>query len=263
MGIDERPRTGPGRPGMAVLWAVRDTYERLGLVVFANTVWLLSALLPSAIWPWLTGVPVWAQLLGIAVCLCVISGPMTLGMYRLSAGIIGGGSDSALVLFSGFSRGFVRAAGTAALNVVVAGLAAVTIAYWLSVPSTALKVVGFVWVWLLLLWGLAQCWVFPILALHEVGIVTAERLALYLVIGRPYAALTLSVYSAALVGLVALPWLLGLSMLMGLSVLLVGLLAFAHLALVHTHMVVSLLESLGAGAEDDGAEPTGVGESER
>jgi hypothetical protein len=159
------------------------------------------------------------------------------------------------MLFSGFGRPFPRAAGFAALNIVVFLSSAYVVLWWLSVPVQALRAVGFVWCWVVLLWAIGQCFALSVMAMHDTTLLEAEKAGLFLVLGRLPAAMVMAMHIAALIGLVALPFVGGMPALTGLSVFLTALGLFAHAALVHTHTTHWLLEQVGAGREADGAEP--------
>jgi hypothetical protein len=240
------------------LLALRDTYERLGLVIVANALWLMVLLGGGATATWLFPSDPVGQSIALALLLTLIGGPLTFGLYRLCRAIADreGEGDGIATLFAGFSRHFVRGAALAALNLVVLGLASVVVAFWVSQGVLVLRMLGFVWVWLVFLWCVSQCYAWPIVAAHDVGVIAAERLALYLVIAHPAPTALMVAQMAAVLALVGFPWLLGSGMLIGVSVMLVGTVVFSHFALLHTHVAKSLLAGFAsAGTDSDDREP--------
>jgi len=235
------------RRNQPILAACKDTYDRLGLVIAANGVFVLVALATLGVLPLFVSDAAGPELMAVGAV--VVIGPLLYGVYALAAAVVRREDTPARLMVAGFGRRFPRAAAFAGLNGVVYAFTAFTITFWLNSPSVPLRVIGFVWAWLLLIWSVAQCYALPILVTQSLGVWASERVALYLVLRRPGAALVVAAHALTIVGVAIATVESGIGVLMGATVLLTATVVFVHVALVHTRMTLQLIDDEWAGTK--------------
>jgi len=250
------PRLAP-EDSLVAAWkcATRQTYDRLGLVMFANVAWVAATLGPLGVWLGLPVVPAWARATGAVLSLVFLGGPASLGLYRVALAVSRGDDAGPLLFLSGFGRLFPRAVLVAALNALVIATGLSVALFWLRFQSVYLAAIGCVWAWLLSLWCISQCVAWPLLADPDVRVGMALRAALGLTMARLPSVLAMVWAPVAGLAVCVLPALVVSPKLLGLPVLVVALLFFAHAAFVHTHVSWWLVAGRPAGASERVPEP--------
>lgn len=199
-------------------WSLRDTYEELFTLVGANLLTLILFV------PVITGPP-------------ALAGLHNLGFYianekRVEIGFF----------WEGFKDFFLDSWKLTALNVLVFGVLSLDVWFYLVKMQGAWQVLGFVGVWMLLIWTVAQLYTFPLLVRQE------ERKLFSLL--KNAVLLTLAYPGFSLVTAILLVLLLVLSLALPIVFALVGL-SFA--AVMSAHALRHGIEMVEASrAQQDG-----------
>ncbi|MFQ6132994.1 MAG: hypothetical protein ACE5R4_13215 [Armatimonadota bacterium] len=215
------------------------TYDYLQLVVVANVLWCAAWIVPllvSAVLP-----DIVLLVIAVAGALAALTvGPATLGLAELAHRVVTRDDPGLRHFFHGYSRFFWRGVSYFLVNAVVVGGCLVNVGFYTTVfAGRWLWVVGVLWVYVLIFWGLMQIYAPQLIVRADLGVARALKLAARAVAGN-IAYTTVVMLEIAVVGaLVALPVLLGKQTLMGLSVL------------VAFFLFAGFVSMLSAGAVDD------------
>lgn len=124
-------------------WSLRDTFKERLVLIGAN-------------------------LLTLALFVPIVTGPPALaGLHNLGFYIVNEKRIEFSFFWEGFKDYFLDSWKLVALNVIVCGVLGVDIWFYLVNVRGAWQVVGFVGVWLLLIWALAQLYTFPLLVQQQ------------------------------------------------------------------------------------------------
>lgn len=124
-------------------WSLRDTYEELFVLVGAN-------------------------LLALVLFVPIVTGPPALaGLYNLGFHIANEKRIEFDLFWQGFRDYFLDSWKLAALNVVVFGILGLDIWFYWNQVQGAWRVLGFVGIWMLVIWAVAQLYTFPLLVRQE------------------------------------------------------------------------------------------------
>jgi len=200
-------------------WSLRDTYEELFILIGAN-------------------------LLALLLFIPVVTGPPALaGLHHLGFRIANEKRVELGFFWEGFRSYFLDSWKLAALNVLVFGILGADIWFYLFRTQGVWRVIGFVSVWLLLIWIVAQLYTFPLLVRQE------ER-KLFLLIKNAIL-LTLAYPGFSLTTTVLLVLILALSVAFPILFVLAGL-SFAAVMGAHAlHQGIEMVEAYQAQQEEE------------
>jgi uncharacterized membrane protein YesL len=158
----------------------------------------------------LSGLPTWHQLVlnvwivpALAATLA-LAGPGTAAVYHVTNRLANGELLEIRYFWTGFRYFFWRAWGLAALDLGLAALLLLNVAFYWSLEGVGVKLLSLVFAYLLLIWFAVQGYLFSLLVEMDQGVIRVLRNALFLTIDNLGLTLGLGVVNA-LVALVSVP----------------------------------------------------------
>lgn len=190
------------KDAVRVTWAaLRDTYEELFTLAAANVLALL-------------------------LCVPVVTAPPALaGLHNLGFYVVTEKRVEFGQFWEGFRAYFVDSWKLAGLNLLAFGILGVDVWFYLGRVQGAWQILGYVGIWMLLIWAVAQLYAFPLLARQaERNFGQVIKNAVLLTLAHPVFSLTVAVL---------LILLLALSIVLPILFILIGL-AFAAILSAHS-----------------------------
>lgn len=184
------------RAGAVVRGSLADAYGYLGTVVLLSLAWFA----------WLAGAAFLLSffvksLIAIVPVVLIVAAPPAGAAFHVT-GLILNGRDAALCDFTiGLRRFFLRSLGVMAAHVGVLGVVAADIAWFLTRPGTALKVIGGLWLYALLFLAMMTLYYFPIMVQQDVGFRKIFKRAALLVLANPFYSLVILVFEVVITAL--------------------------------------------------------------
>ena len=236
----------PAHLGQVVRLALRDAWDKLGVVLGVSLTWTLLLAIALAVERLVPrAVPVAAHLLVLFVALVILLAAPLAGAFHIAHQIVTHDEVSYGEFWRGAARLYRPVVGLWACDLLVMGVLSVNLWFYGRLGHFAGTVAMLLCLYLLLFWTLMALSHFPLLIAQEVGIfdepgkparrgtLAVLRRAFFLTLGRPFYAL----------GVLALA--LPLTVLTGLSGVLFALLLPGLLALLTTHSTRALLVQFG------------------
>jgi len=194
--------------------AASEFFFDMPRMVLLNLLWFATALpalfVGFGIAQLLSSLPSWHQLVlnvwivpAIAATLA-LAGPGTAAIYHVTNRLANGELLEIRSFWPGFRYFFWRGWGLAVLDVGLAALLLLNVAFYWSLEGTAVKLLSLVFAYLLLIWVAVQGYLFSLLVEMDQGVFRVLRNALFLTIDNLGLTLGLGVVNI-LVGLVSLP----------------------------------------------------------
>jgi len=174
--------------------SLADSYDYLGLVVLCSSVWFTVILGSFALWVAahkLLGL--WSIALPLGLYILLIS-PTTAGVFVVARKIVARDDPSPPDLLSGFRRFLTASWSLAFVQVILTALICTNAWFYLSRGSVALKLVGVLFVYVLLLWALSGVYHYPILVEQHPGAWRIIKRGFLLTVASPF--FTAGVFSA-------------------------------------------------------------------
>ncbi len=144
-----------------------------------------------------------ANLLALALCLPIVTGPPALaGLHNLGFFITHEKQVEFKFFWQGFKDYFLDSWKLTALNGLVFGVLGVDVWFYLFRMQGAWRLLGFVGLWMLFIWAVAQLYTFPLLVRQqERKLFLASRNAVLLTLAYPGFSLTAALLLAVLMAL--------------------------------------------------------------
>jgi hypothetical protein len=243
---ESSPSPPPARFSQVVRLALRDAWDKLGVVLGVSLTWTLllafalgmERLVPRA-------APVAAHLLVLFVALVLLLAAPLAGAYHIAHQIVTHDEVSYGEFWRGAARLYRPVVGLWAFDLFVMGVLSVNLWFYGRLGHVAGTVAMLLCLYLLLFWSLMALSHFPLLVAQEAGVfdepgkfarrgtLAVLRRAFFLTLGRPFYALGILVLVVPL------------TVLTGLTGVLFALLLPGLLALLTTHSTRALLVQFG------------------
>ena len=170
--------TKRARLGLALRLGLRDTYDYLGTVLLMSVLWTAAAttavLGGQAVGISLFGrlpgyLPLFLSAVSALAGLVMVSGPLTAGFFRFARNAAAREEPELFDLAWGFRSALGRSLALAAAQVAGTVVLTVNCYYWLSQKHPAAIVLGTLFGYLLVFWGLLSLYSWPLLVEQELG----------------------------------------------------------------------------------------------
>lgn len=200
METDEREITElvPASLGRVLKRGVVDAWDRFGLVIGASLVWSFAVSLPiivaAAVGGRIPGTRMWLALVGLAAS-ALVGAALLGGIYRLAYKIVYREDPTLGDVLSGAKEMVGRSYAIAAINVIVAGILALDVAFFFGLigplrTSLITLGVGALALYAMLAWSMAAIYQFPLLSAQRPmgqreGALAAVKKSLLLALHNP------------------------------------------------------------------------------
>lgn len=174
--------------------SIGDSYDYLGTVILCSFVWFTIAVGVTSGWAAL-GVRSVEAWIGFALTLYVLLlGPLAAGVYHVAKKIVTRDDPSPLDLFRGAKEYWGRAVLLSLCQAAITALTAVNAWFYLTRGSIAIKALGMLFLYAMLVWLMSAMYHFPILIEQKPGTLKLLKRGFLLALDNP--AFTGSVFFA-------------------------------------------------------------------
>lgn len=165
--------------------SIGDSYDHLGTVIFCSFVWFTTAVGVMSGWAALNvkSLGVW---IGFILALYVLLlGPLAAGVYHVAKKIVTHDDPSPLDLFRGAKEYWGRAVLLSLSQAVITMLIAVNAWFYLTRGSIAIKALGMLFLYAMVVWLMSVLYHFPILIEQRPGLLKLLKRAFLLTFDNP------------------------------------------------------------------------------